>query len=236
MLDLSPRLKTIAQQVPQGAKFADIGTDHAYLPVWLLKNRKISYAIASDLRQAPLNNGMKVAKHWNIPPEEISFRCSDGLVGINRNEVDTIAIAGMGGDTIAHALQGVSWSRDPELLFLLQPMSSIPELRLWLQKNGFCIDLEIIVPEQEKLYVIMSVTYGKMQVLSLGEQWVGRQWCGMPADYRLDYIEDTIRRRQRALDGMMQSDARCQDAAVDELKQIIHELHQMREEWLSWQQ
>ena len=235
-MELSPRLRTIAEQVPNGVRLADIGTDHAYLPVWLLKHDRISFAIASDLREGPLYRGMSVAKQWSISTEKISFRCCDGLVGIQRDEVDTVVIAGMGGDTIAHCINGVTWSRDPELMFLLQPMSSIPELRLWLQENGFYIEEEKIAKEQAKHYVVMRVRYGYMEPLTLAERWVGRQRKGKPVRYRTEYLDDMILRRERALEGMLKATSKPLDGEVEELQNTLQELYQMREEWFSWQQ
>lgn len=236
LLELSPRLRTIADQVPFGAKLADIGTDHAYLPIWLIGQHRISFAIASDLREGPLSRGIAAAKEWNIPSNQISFRLSDGLLGIDRSEVNTIVIAGMGGDTIAHSLQGVSWSKDPSLLFLLQPMSSIPELRQWLQENGFRIEEERIAMEESKYYVVLNVHAGDMEPLTLGERWVGRQRRGMPGDFRIEYIDDVIRRRKRALDGILNATFSDHNIKIQELRQTLNELYQLREEWLSWQQ
>lgn len=234
-MELSPRLKTIAEQVPIGARLADIGTDHAYLPVWLLKQGRISFAIASDLREGPLSRGIAVASKWEIPSDKISFRCCDGLLGIERSEVDTIVIAGMGGDTIAHALCGVPWSRDSSLLFYLQPMSSIPELRQWLQENGFRIEEERIVFEQAKYYVVLKVSAGFMKPLNSGELWVGRQTEGMPPEHRTEYINDVIRRRERALHGMKNAVSKPKKEEFEEINKTLKELHQMKEEWLSWQ-
>lgn len=235
MLELSPRLRTIAEQVPNDARLADIGTDHAYLPVSLIKYGRISFAIASDLREGPLGRGIAVAKQWGIPDENISFRCCDGLLGIDRSEVDTIVIAGMGGDTIAHSLDGVSWSHDPDLLFLLQPMSSIPELRQWLQENRFRIEEERIAMEQSKCYVVMKVRAGYMEPLTLGERWVGRQRRGMAEEHRTEYMSDVIRRRKRALDGVLNAVSKLPEDQVEELSDTIKQLQQMRQEWVSWQ-
>lgn len=234
-MDLSPRLKHIANKVPKGARLADIGTDHAYLPVTLLHQNLIEYAIASDINQGPLNRGMAVAKEWNTPEDRISFRCCESLLGIEQGEVDTIVIAGMGGDTIAHSLDGVSWSRDENLLFLLQPMSSIPELRLWIQENGFCIKEEEIVKEREKFYVILTVRYGSMPPLSLSEQWVGKQMKDMSCEYRMQYIDDCIKRRERALSGVKQSKSDENLAQVKRLESILDALYEVKEEWKSWQ-
>lgn len=235
MLHLSPRLHTIADQVPKGARLADIGTDHAYLPVYLLQKGQIAHAIASDLREGPLSRGRAVAKQWAIPAEQISFRCCNGLRGIKPDEAETFVIAGMGGDTIAQCLQGVIWSCKPEKLFLLQPMSSIPELRRFLSDHGFCIVEECLCREQDKLYVIMKVSAGEMAPLSLGECWAGQQWKGMQGEHRLDYLDDLIARRERAIIGMRKARTMEKEEELSVLEQTRSELQRMREEWISWQ-
>lgn len=235
MLELSPRLHSIAERVPHGARLADIGTDHAYLPVYLLKNGKIPYAIASDLREGPLRRGQAVATQWEIPEEKISFRCSDGLRGIDQGEVDTIVIAGMGGDTIAACLEGVSWSQDPSLRYFLQPMSSIPELRRWLSDHGFHIEEECISREEEKLYVVLQVRPGNMQPLTLGECWAGRQWRSMPGEHRLAYLDDLIARRERARSGMQKARTNVREHDLLQVELLLQELYAMKEEWMLWQ-
>ena len=93
-MELTARLQSVADQVPQGAAFADIGTDHAYLPVWLLLNGRIRHAIAADLREGPLNSARETAEQYGVS-HQVSFRLCNGLADISADEVDTIAIAGM---------------------------------------------------------------------------------------------------------------------------------------------
>ena len=107
-MELSPRLDAIARQVPQGARLADIGTDHGYLPVWLLMRGTIERAIAADLREGPLGRARKTARQYG-QSEKISFRLCDGLTDIDPDEVDVITIAGMGGETIATILEAAPW-------------------------------------------------------------------------------------------------------------------------------
>lgn len=102
-VELSPRLLAIAHQVPLGARFADIGTDHARLPVWLLEHGRIPSAIAADLKEGPLSRARQTAARHNLT-ERISFRLGDGLTPLGPEEADAVAIAGMGGETIASIL------------------------------------------------------------------------------------------------------------------------------------
>lgn len=235
MLELSPRLRAIAERIPQGARLADIGTDHAYLPVYLLQTGRISHAIASDLREGPLAHGQAVARQWGIPETAISFRHSDGLRGLQQGEANTFVLAGMGGETIAACLGGVSWSHDAGLRYVLQPMSSVDELRLWLSIHGFCIHKELLLWEGEKRYLILEVTPGNMSPLSPAECWVGRQDREMHSPERTAYLADIIARRERALTGMRQARRKELAAEVVALEALLSELKDMQKEWLSWQ-
>ena len=198
-MELSPRLAAIAARVPPGFRLADIGTDHAYLPAYLLLEGTIPSAVASDVNRGPLDRGRETARQAGVE-EKIDFRLSDGLNGLEADEADVIVIAGMGGELIARILSEAPWTR--EKLLLLQPMTAQPELRRWLNGNGYRIEGEAVVREGQKLYVILTVRGGTDEPYSPGELWAGRQRKGEGAPLRLDYLEDLLRRRRRALAGM----------------------------------
>ena len=145
-VELTPRLRSVAELVPRGARFADVGTDHAYLPVWLLQQGRITGAVASDLRPGPLERARGTAEKYGLTGR-MDFRLCDGLSGIQPDEVNTIAIAGMGGETIAAILAAAPWTWERECLLLLQPMSAQPFLRRWLQAHGYTIRRELLSRE-----------------------------------------------------------------------------------------
>ena len=157
-LELTPRLQAVAELVPQNAALADIGTDHAYLPAWLLGRGQVRRAIAADINQGPLDRARLTAQQYHCT-EQMDFRLCDGLAGISPDEVDTIVIAGMGGETIAAILQAAPWVQDARYALILQPMSAQPDLRSWLWYNGFSIKNEQIVREGDKLYNILVFTW-----------------------------------------------------------------------------
>ena len=195
-MELTPRLQAIAEQVPQGARFADVGTDHGYLPVWLLRSGRIDSGIAADLREGPLNRARETAQRFGVA-DQISFRLCDGLSAIRPEEADTVAIAGMGGETIISILDAAPWTKEGTLL-LLQPMTGCAELRLWLQEHGYQITGELIAREGEKLYSILTVKGGEMSPLSPAELWAGRQNSG---PQRLEYLNLVRKKAERALRG-----------------------------------
>lgn len=223
-LTLTPRLRAIADQVPEGCRFADIGTDHAYLPVWLLLQGRIEGAIAADLREGPLSRARETAEKWGVA-RYVSCRLCDGLSGVVPGEVDTVAIAGMGGETIAAILAAAPWTREGTQL-LLQPMTSFHDLRRWLFENGYKIEGEHIVREGKRLYTIMTVKGGEMETLSPAELWVGRQSDDVLRGAYLDFMREKV---SRALAGQRASKNR-DEVLVSELSAVLRGIEKMREE------
>lgn len=158
LFSLTPRLQLCADWVRPGVKMADIGTDHAYLPVWLAKQGKITYGIAADIALAPLQAAQRNIDRYHAQ-EIVHARLSDGLAQVFPHETDDIVIAGMGGETICGILQAAQWLKDPEKHLILQPMSSAEDLRRYLCANGFAILKERAVAEKKHIYSVMLVCY-----------------------------------------------------------------------------
>lgn len=158
-MQLDKRLSAVAGLIRHGTKFADIGTDHAYLPVYLIKNGIIDNAIAADLRKGPLENARETAEVYNLT-EKIQLRLSDGLDNFTAGEVNEIAVAGMGGLLIAQFVERTEWLKNTDIHLVLQPMTHTEELRKTLLDNGFQIDKEVAVQDKDKLYIIISAYYG----------------------------------------------------------------------------
>lgn len=229
-LELTPRLQAVADLVPPGAAMADIGTDHAYLPVWLLLEGKISRAVAADINKGPLDRAKLTAKEYDCR-ENIAFRLCDGLAAITPDEVDTIAIAGMGGETIAAILAAASWTKNADYSLILQPMSAQNDLRSWLWRNGFGIVEERIIREGDKLYNILFTRYGDAAPMTVGEEWAGRQNPGMVQPLRGEYLQRLLDKTARAMDGI----SRGKDhTRLEELQQVHQALQAMKEEWDTW--
>lgn len=159
MPKLSKRLETIATLVPNGARVCDIGTDHGYLAINLLKTGRAVNVIATDIGEKPLLNAKKNIEKADLA-DKITLRLCDGLSGIKKNEADTAIIAGMGGEVIAKIMEnGCEIAKDNSLTFILQPTTSPEILRHFLCKNGYKIHLEIPVFENNKIYSVMKVSY-----------------------------------------------------------------------------
>lgn len=157
-VQLDNRLMALAKLVRKDKKFADIGTDHAYLPVFLVEKGVISKAIAADLRKGPLDNARETVVAHNLT-ENIELRLSDGLDNFKENEVQEIAVAGMGGLLISEFINRTNWLKNKEIHLILQPMTHIEDLRKALFDNGFIIDDEVVAKDGDKLYIVISAYF-----------------------------------------------------------------------------
>ena len=223
-MELTPRLYTIAQQVPQGSVLADVGTDHALLPVWLLLKGRIVSAIASDLREGPLSRAKETVEQYGVT-DKVSLRLCDGLTGIRAGETDVVSIAGMGGETIASILEQAPWTKENTLL-LLQPMTSFPDLREWLLDHAYTVEQETICQESNRLYTILTVRGGHDRPMTTAELWVGRN---RPQPLRGAYLTMMEGKVRRALDGQRAS-AHPDEAVVTELEQVLDGICSMKKE------
>ena len=115
LFQLDRRLQTCASMVRENHVLADIGTDHAYLPIWLVKKEVIKKAIASDINMGPLQKAAFNIRRYNVG-KQVDARLSDGLELIFPNEADDIVIAGMGGELIADIIEKAPWLKDAEKL------------------------------------------------------------------------------------------------------------------------
>lgn len=225
-LELTPRLALIASWVPPGAKLADVGTDHAYLPVWLTLHGRVTSAIASDLRRGPLERARETGRTYGAAG--IGFRLGNGLTGIRPEEADTIVIAGMGGENIAAILAAAPWTADGHHTLLLQPQSRAEELRRFLMDHGYAIVREALVEDRGTIYPVIEAGAGEMS-LSLGQLWGGAKLLRDPLGDR--YIIKKIIRLQGAVAGLNRSAAPADREKADALRDILTALLAMREEW-----
>ncbi|MBW7573394.1 SAM-dependent methyltransferase [Caproiciproducens sp. AGMB10547] len=143
---------------------ADIGTDHAYLPIWLAKQGLVSRAIAADIRPGPLQSAQQNIRRYRVE-ELVSTRLSNGLEEIFSVEADDIVIAGMGGEMMIQIIENALWLRQKEKRLILQPMTSIPELREYLAKRGFAVLREQAVVEDGHAYSVMQLQYAPEKII-----------------------------------------------------------------------
>ena len=151
MITLDKRLSAVAALVRQGSRLADIGTDHAYLPVHLVQAGVCPSAIASDIGAGPLDAARRTVTENGLT-SEIALRLGDGLATVSAGEVEDIAIAGMGGETIVMILEAAPWVQNEGIRLILQPMTRAEDLRRWLLHNGFSVLEEHLIIDGRHLY------------------------------------------------------------------------------------
>lgn len=174
---LDSRLGLAASFVRHDSVVADIGTDHAYLPICLLLNGKVRDAVAADINEGPLDRARINAKRYGLS-DRITFCLSDGLKNIPLLEkrVSDIVICGMGGELISSIIEASDFVKNPSVRLILQPMSHADKLRSFLCKNGFEIIDGGMAKAQGKIYQCIVCSYdGKVRSLSPAELELGAE-------------------------------------------------------------
>lgn len=173
-IPISNRLRLCAALVPPGARVLDVGTDHGYLPVYLLREGLCPFAAAADLREQPLQKARENAARFGVS-DRMRFFLSDGLQSIPPDCMDTVVMAGMGGDLIVRILQDAPWLCDDHYTLILQPQSAGQALRAYLSVHGFLIEREALAQDGHFLYTVLRAKKGKMEPLTPGQQYASPQ-------------------------------------------------------------
>lgn len=200
LFQLSPRLEACAQMVRACDCMADIGTDHALLPIWLIKTGRVKRAVASDINSNPLTAARENAIKYRIE-DQLETRLSDGLKAFQPHEADEIVIAGMGGQLILDIITPAAWLQASGKHLVLQPMSMAARLRQGLYNLGFAIQQEHAVQDSGKVYSVMSVVYeARRESLSPMTLYMGKLQPGEGASAA--YAEKVCRMLNNELDGL----------------------------------
>ena len=168
-MTLSERLNRAASLVTDGNRLADIGTDHGFVPIFLIQEDRIPSAVAMDVNEGPLERASAHIREAGLE-ERISVRLSDGLAALGPGEADTVLIAGMGGALTVRILEDGSdllWDPDREegiRELVLQPQSEVGKVRRFLESGGWSICREEMVYEDGKFYPMMQCRPGHMKL------------------------------------------------------------------------
>lgn len=155
---LSNRLQSAAIYCRPSAHIADIGTDHAYLPINLIQTNRASHAIAADISAGPLDKARSNIEKAGLS-DYIELRQGNGLSVINAQEADDIFICGMGGIVMSEIIEGASWLKSGGKRLVLQPMTKAYELRRYLYLSGYSILHENAVIDSSKAYTVICAEY-----------------------------------------------------------------------------
>lgn len=227
-LKISSRLFECANMVSPGAAIADIGTDHAYIPIWLAQNNRISSALACDIRTGPLEIAKKNIEKYDLS-SIVETRLSDGLKYVSEDEADEIIIAGMGGNIISKILSECTWENKSQKIFILQPMKYEERLREYLAENGYNILHESAVICCKKVYTTMKVIFsGGKQKIKAYQKYIGKLEDNHDSHAAQAYIRKQIKNLINHLNGAKAENLQSQetyyhDVILDLKKFLIEE-------------
>lgn len=162
-MELSKRLQAVAGLVTPDLKIADIGTDHAYIPIWLVEQGISPSAIAMDINQGPLEKAKENIVLHGLT-SRIKTRQSDGMRQLKPSEAESVVIAGMGGGLVIKILEDVKEQDLGIKEWILQPQSELKKVREYLNESGYRIVDEMMILDEGKFYPMMKAIKGKQEV------------------------------------------------------------------------
>ncbi|KIM19194.1 SAM-dependent methyltransferase [Apilactobacillus kunkeei] len=224
---LSQRLKVVADFVPQNSRVADIGSDHAYLPVYLMKQKQIEFGIASEVAKGPLDNAIQEIKAEGLS-DRIDTRLADGLLSVQpEDKIDCVTIAGMGGTLIKNILENGRSHLSGDELLILQPNVGEDRLRTWLMNNQYEISDETILREDGHTYeIIVAKKTDKSVEYTEQEIKFGPFLLKQHSDVFVEKWENEIERIEMVIDQM---NLAKHDKPVDKINSMKKEIEEIKE-------
>lgn len=216
-MELSKRLYAVAGLVTEGASVADIGTDHGYIPIYLVQQKIASKAIAMDINEGPLERARIHIADSGLS-NQIETRMSDGLLAVTPGEVDTMIAAGMGGGLIMKILEEGRTVAAQLKYFILQPQSEIARVRKYLLQNNMKVIREDMVVEDGKYYPMMLVIHGEDTDYSEEELEYGRELLKSGHPVLLEYLKREKRIRLDITEKLEKNAGTHSKLRLDELK------------------
>lgn len=228
---MTPRLQAIADKVLSGASVADIGSDHAYIPMYLLANRIASHVIVSDNKEGPLQAARDTLALFNLA-KAADLRLGDGLSVIRpQDKVDTIVLAGMGGESICSILSKGHETLSPGTRLIIQAMTDTNLVRSWLVDNGYCLVKEDIAQEGNSFYeIVVAQANGETQAFDPKHLAVGPLLLSQRHPLLKPMLEQRLGRLRRAAANVRQSSSQ----AARERRQVLEAKIEGLEEVLAW--
>ena len=222
-MELSNRLMTVASGVTKGNRLADIGTDHGYIPIYLVQEGICPSAIAMDVNQGPLDRADAHIEEYGLS-DRIGTRLSNGLEKLDPSEADSIVIAGMGGalmtDILTRGIHVVKAGKE----FILQPQSEIFKVRHFLHDNGYAIVNEQIVKEEGKYYFIIKAVPGQQ---SYDEEFLyeyGECLLKEKTPLMMEYLEREMNKYQKIMESLMDNSSEASQVRRQEMRSCILKL------------
>lgn len=222
------RLETIISCIDSHIGVVDVGTDHGLLPVTLAQQDYRGNLFATDLNAMPLKAAMSQAEEAGVR-DRIRFCLTDGLDGLEPSSVDTVVIAGLGGDVICSILDRAEWTMNPAYQMILQPMTKAEILRFWLCNNGYEIAAENLVQENSRLFRILSVRFsGNNTPMTDAELFLGKLGLIGSSPYFGQLLEQETARMKKKADGLYASESPEAAFFGQILQEMLH-IHEIRD-------
>ena len=230
-VSLDPRLSKIAEMLGTCVSCADIGSDHGRLGAFLLQNGQCSKVYLTDISAPSLDKARKLCSLIGFK-DEVEFRVGDGALALDE-KVDSVVIAGMGGETIADILEAAPWTKD-NVKLVLQPQTKVEELSLWLDENGYAITDAGLVKDAGRIYLILCAQGGKSRApFTCAQMYADRILLEKRDPLLPEYLDRLIDIFERRLKGMESSDG----VRIDEHDHVMYALRgfrRMKEETEKW--
>lgn len=230
-MELSKRLSAVAALVGRGASVADIGTDHGYVPIFLVEQKIVDRVIAMDVNKGPLERARRhIAEHGLS--DRIEVRLSDGFSELGPGEADTVIAAGMGGGLMIRIMEDGKQVMDSLSACILQPQSEIDKVRRYLTVHGMVIEKEDMILEDGKYYPMMRVVHGETEPYEEYEYIYGKKLLQM----RHPVLEGFLLREQK-LKGSIAAKLRIHmesDGVRARVREIDRELRYIRQALLCY--
>lgn len=200
-MELSERLQAVAGLVTEGASVADIGTDHGYIPIFLIRQGIARKAVALDINEGPLERARSHIRAQGLEGK-IQTRLSDGLENVRPGEADTMIAAGMGGPLVIRILSEGQTAAESMDDFILQPQSEIQKVRRYLNEQGYRIQTEDMVCEGGKYYPVMKAVHGEAEDYDEWQYLYGKRLLEARHPVLCRYLHREIGLKQRILSGL----------------------------------
>lgn len=218
---LSKRLALCANYIGTANRVADIGCDHGYLGISLLKNGQAQSVIAADVRPMPLQAAKENAERFGFR-EKMEFYLSDGVQKIPR-DFDVMVCAGMGADTIISIIENAPWLKSTSYRLILQCQSKTATLRKYLNENDFSIISESALKDGRFLYTVMEVLYRQEAPFTVGQCHFSPALAKERTKENLAYYRQVITRLERVVAGQKETADPSIVEALRELKEIAYD-------------
>ena len=227
-IPLSGRLKACCNFIAPGDRVADIGCDHGYLGIYLLKNNIASAVIASDINEGPLQSALRNSEKFGVR-DRMSFHLSDGVKNIPQ-DFDVLVCSGMGGDTMVSILSAAPWLKNNQYRLILQCQSKTPLLRQYLHENGWQIAEEQVLRDGRFLYTVMEVIPYGGHPLTPGECYFPPALLENPSKELPAYYRWVVGGLEMIAENQKENADPWKVKALEELKNLPPELNWLKED------